>query len=77
MIRMTLLYKNGEQRVVNIHTEEEEKQLTEQDRFKALDDILKLVDNTDHLRISENENRRIYINTNEVVHASAEFIEEE
>ena len=74
MIRMTLLYKNGEQMVVDIKTKEEEKQLTEQDRFEALDELLKLVETTDHLRISENENRRIYINTNEVAHASAEFI---
>ena len=77
MIRLYLLFKNGEERVVNVATHGEEQNLTEEQKHDIVDEMLKLIEENDHLRMSESNDTRVYIQLGEVVYAKAEILMEE
>lgn len=74
MIRLYLLFKNGEERVVDVATHGEEQSLTEEQKHEIVDEMLRLIEETDHLRMSESNDTRIYIQSGEVVYAKAEIL---
>lgn len=77
MIRITMLFKNGVEKVHNIPTEEVINEMDDGSKAEAVDEFAKLFSEMDTLRFSDNVGQRFHIDTKEVVYANIEINEQE
>lgn len=77
MIRITILFKNGVEKIHHIPTEDVVKEMGDGDKAEAVDEFAKLFSEMDTLRFSERIGQRFHIDTNEIVYANIEIVEQE
>lgn len=77
MIKVTILFKNGIEKVHYMKLDGAADEMNEEQKHEAVDEFAQLFSEVDTLRFSEKVGQRFHIDTKEVVYTNIEIIEQE
>lgn len=76
MIELTILFKSGMEKVHHIPLKDALEDMTEEQKFEAVDGFSKLFAELDSVRFSEGTTHRVHVSTEDVVHVDIRIKED-